>query len=270
MSEAVVVDADVVVRAPDALAEFGTQGGIARALEIANQLDSIIREKRLWVSIKGRDHLKVEAWCALASMVGVSPRTRDVREVRNPQSGELDGYEAYVEAVRGGDGAVIGGAQAGCFFDETIETKDGREIKRWKERHAVQSMAQTRATSKALGQILRFIPVLAGYSGTPAEEMPREPAEPKERAPRANLPASDEQISALRALSYERAAELGYATDHKIAASIRKAAMAHLNVESKKIPEIAVEALKRAILDAIVEKGHGVIPEVAGSEAFNA
>jgi hypothetical protein len=35
-------------------------------------------------------------------------------------------------------------------------------------------MAQTRATSKALRQPLGFVMTLAGYSATPAEEMPRD------------------------------------------------------------------------------------------------
>lgn len=73
--------------------------------------------------------------------------------------------------IRIADGAEIGAAEAGCFYDETI----GRDRKRrWYDRHAVKSMCQTRAASKALAQVLRFIPVLAGYSGTPQEEMPRD------------------------------------------------------------------------------------------------
>src|SRR5262249_18897895 len=58
--------------------------------------------------------------------------------------------------------------------------------------HALRSMAQTRATSKALGQALRFIVALSGYEGTPAEEMPVEEArpsdsfrQPKEKTPKA-------------------------------------------------------------------------------------
>ena len=57
--------------------------------------------------------------------------------------------------------------------------------KRWNDQHAMVSMAQTRATSKALGQVLRWVPELAGYAGTPAEEMPpisREPT-PKPAPP---------------------------------------------------------------------------------------
>ena len=65
---------------------------------------------------------------------------------------------------------MIGAAESGCYRDEN----------RWRnaERHALKSMAQTRATSKALGQVLRWIPELAGYSGTPAEEMPPDDSSP--------------------------------------------------------------------------------------------
>jgi hypothetical protein len=158
---------DVTPAQTDALTEFGRDHiGMDRALGIANQLDAIIREKGLSVPIGQSDHLRVEAWCACASMVGVTPRTEWSREARSP-SGELEGYDARVEVVQIATGAVIGAAEAGCYFDEKM-----RGAPRWTERHAVKSMAQTRATSKAIGQVLRWIPVLAGYSGTPAEEMP--------------------------------------------------------------------------------------------------
>lgn len=256
---------------PDALVEFSTQGGISRAMEIANQLDEIIRRptrlypKGLAVKIGDGEHLRVEAWLALGSMVGITPRTREVVEVRN-EEGALEGYTAYVEAVRIATGEVIGGAQAGCFYDEMM-----RGQPRWKDRHAVLSMCQTRATSKALGQILRFIPVLAGYSGTPAEEMPvaeSTPRVPREKPVTAKTLASDEQIRALKAASYDRCAELGLGRDHKAAASIRKAALAHFGLESTRIPAIAVEALERAILDATLVDGHGHIPKTPEAEAF--
>ena len=41
--------------------------------------------------------------------------------------------------------------------------------------YALRSMAQTRATSKALRQPLGFVMSLAGFDPTPAEEMPRQP-----------------------------------------------------------------------------------------------
>jgi hypothetical protein len=152
----------------DALTMFGDATlGIDRARAVANMLKGIVTEKKLAVRIGQGEHLRVEAWCACASMVGVAPVTEWTHEVRHPQSGDLEGYEARVQVVQIATGQVVGAAEAGCFFDETI---NGRA--RWGERHAVKSMAQTRATSKAIGQVLRWIPVLAGFSGTPYEEMP--------------------------------------------------------------------------------------------------
>lgn len=46
----------------------------------------------------------------------------------------------------------------------------------------LRSMAQTRATAKVLSNVLRWVPVLAGYRGTPAEELPTTEA-PQQGAP---------------------------------------------------------------------------------------
>jgi hypothetical protein len=153
--------------APTGIKRFEAEGGFEAARVIAKQLDHFVKERRLSIRIGRNDHLLVAAWCALGAMVGVSSRTAWVKEVRGPAStgGEFEGYTARVEVVSRGE--VVGAAECGCYVDE----------KKWKnaERHSLQSMAQTRATSKSLGQVLRWIPELAGYSGTPAEEMTDEP-----------------------------------------------------------------------------------------------
>ncbi len=63
------------------------------------------------------------------------------------------------------DGRVVGSAEAMCSRSETT----------WANRddYALRSMAQTRATSKAMRQPLGFVMALAGFDPTPAEEMPR-------------------------------------------------------------------------------------------------
>ena len=165
---------------PDALTDFGkVDVGLELATEIANKLRAVIVEKELSVSMGGtKEHLTVEAWVTCGMMVGVSPKTEWTQEVRNPTTGELEGYKARVQAIRMATGAVIGAAESSCHFDEQNKRRDTGELyERWLEhgrpnRHAAMSMAQTRATSKALAQALRWIPVLAGYSGTPFEEMP--------------------------------------------------------------------------------------------------
>lgn len=85
-------------------------------------------------------------------------------------------------------GRIVGSAEAMCTRDERM----------WANRddYALRSMAQTRATSKALASPLRFVITLAGYEGTPAEEMtfaerPYDLARLEQAG--ANLPADEKQ-----------------------------------------------------------------------------
>ena len=188
--------------AVDALEDFGKLNvGVDRATAVANQLKPIVDSRGLAVRIGQGEHLKVEAWVTLGMFCGAAPKTEWTQEVRNPKSGELEGYKARVQVIRMATGEVVGAAECGCHFDEQQKRRDGSGLyDRWIEygrqnRHACMSMAQTRATSKALAQALRWIPVLAGYSGTPFEEMPPDasqdarPPQQTETAPQAASPA---------------------------------------------------------------------------------
>jgi hypothetical protein len=88
-------------------------------------------------------------------MLGVFPVVVWTKPLEN-------GWEARVEA-RTLAGDLVGAAEAECRRDEPT----------WAKRadYALRSMAQTRATSRALRGPLGFIVVLAGYSATAAEEM---------------------------------------------------------------------------------------------------
>jgi hypothetical protein len=131
---------------------------LERATAVANALAPVIADRKLSVKIGQKEHITVEAWLTLGAMLGVTPVCTWSRKFEN-------GWEARVEA-RTLDGRVVGAAEAECLRDES----------RWEKSddYAIRSMAQTRATSKALASVLRFVATLAGYSGTPAEEMPRE------------------------------------------------------------------------------------------------
>lgn len=131
---------------------------LKRAQSTADALMPVVREKSLIANIQGKEHLTVEAWQTLGAMLGVTPVCVWTRALE-------DGWEARVEA-RTLDGRVIGAAEAECLRAEST----------WKSRddYALRSMAQTRATSKALASVLRFVATLAGVQGTPAEEMPRD------------------------------------------------------------------------------------------------
>lgn len=164
-----VVDSTAVevYHAPPA-ALFGTNDPaevIQKASQVADALRDVIRTKRLYANIQGKDHVLVEGWQLLGVMLGVTA----VCVATEPVDG---GFKATVEA-RTADGRVIGRAEALC----TKHEKRGP----WKtaDDYARLSMAQTRATSKALKGPLGFVVSLAGYATTPAEEMPtRDPVGP--------------------------------------------------------------------------------------------
>lgn len=128
---------------------------LKRATKAANELMPVVEAQNLVVKIQGRDHLTVEAWLTLGAMVGVTPFVEWTRQVDG-------GWEARV-IVQTLDGRAIGAAEAQCLKEEGHWSKA--------EDYAIRSMAQTRATSKALASVLRFVATLGGASGTPAEEM---------------------------------------------------------------------------------------------------
>jgi hypothetical protein len=138
---------------------------VAQATEIATVLAAVIDAQDLAIKIGGnpRPFVRVEGWTMLGTMLGVFPHLAWSRRIDD------NGWEARVEA-RTLAGQVVGGAESQCT----------RVERQWKSRddYALRSMAQTRATSKALRVPLGFVMTLAGYSATPAEEMPVEaPAE---------------------------------------------------------------------------------------------
>jgi hypothetical protein len=153
---------------------------LERMTATADALKGVIEKQQLYKTIRGNSHVLVEGWLTLGAMLGVTPFCEWTRPVEN-------GWEARVLA-RTLDGRTVGAAEAQCLSSEgkPWNTADG---------HAIRSMAQTRATSKALASVLRFVVTLAGYQGTPAEDMGA-PPEPD--------PATDEQITRLEVLLMER------------------------------------------------------------------
>lgn len=151
---------------------------IAHGTKVADLLRQLINDRKLASNIGGREYVTVEGWNALGAMLGVTPREVSVREI---DGGD---YEAEVELIRLGDGAVIGRASAIVGSDE----------KTWasRPRYARRSMAVTRATGKAFRLALSWIVKLAGFEVTPAEEMPEE-SEPVRRMPVKGLDTDDKR-----------------------------------------------------------------------------
>jgi hypothetical protein len=134
---------------------------VAQAVLIAREIAPLIKDRNLYKRIGASDHVYLEGWTLAGTMLGVFAVTVDSGPIFD-HDGNVTGYQATVEA-RTMAGAVVGRADAECTRDEPKWTD--------KDSFQLRSMAQTRASSKALRMPLGFVVKLAGYETTPAEEM---------------------------------------------------------------------------------------------------
>ena len=175
---------------------------IQRATRVADVLAQVVEAKELVLEIsrgkneKPSKHWFIEAWQTCGSMFGVTARTRSSEYI---EVGGYVGYQATAEAYLVSTGQVIGIGDSQCLRDEPHWDK--RPKYKWKKNADVtekdevvyvndktksskilegyepvplfqlRSQAQTRAQSRALSSVLRWVAVLGGYSGTPAEDV---------------------------------------------------------------------------------------------------
>jgi hypothetical protein len=164
--------------APASLTVFGTSDPVAileRVEQLARPLATFINDHNMSKVLASaarkakaeregqtlKRYVMIEGWSFMGAMLGVAPRTVEVRELLYP-NGALRGFEADAELVMR-DGLVAAAGTAECTYDE----------KTWLDREpfALKSMAQTRAAGKAFRMGLGFIMAAAGFEATPAEEM---------------------------------------------------------------------------------------------------
>lgn len=185
---------------------FGTSDPVAvieKAAIVASALREVIRKQGLISKISGKEYPRCEAWTLLGTMIGVYPVLEWCRPLENG-----NGFEARVQA-RMRDGSVVGAAEAECT----------REEKNWANRDsfALRSMAQTRATAKALRMPLGFVMTLSGFEATPAEEMAFEreeaPKTPHNRSQAPPPPSSHPQTATRQPASTPVTATPKVATD---------------------------------------------------------
>jgi hypothetical protein len=138
---------------------FGTDDPelvVIKAADVSKALAHVVRDRKLFVRINGKDYVLIGGWTFLGSMLGVFPVVVWSRRLD-------DGWEARVEA-RTRNGAIVGAAESECLRSERKWAKA--------DDYAIRSMAQTRATAKALRLPLGFVFELEGFQGTPADELP--------------------------------------------------------------------------------------------------
>lgn len=126
----------------------------------ATALKAVIDGKVKKVIFNGNVYLEFEDWQTVAKFYGATVKVADTKYV---EFGEVKGFEAKAVVINVSTGMEISGAEALCLNDEP----------NWKKKPLFQlkSMAQTRASAKALRNVFAWVVVLAGYKPTPAEEM---------------------------------------------------------------------------------------------------
>jgi len=222
---------------------------VGRATKHAKALAKVIESRELFTKISGRNHVRVEGWTLLGSMIGVYAVpvwTHPVPEDwRDRGLDRPDGWQARVEA-RTLAGQLVGAATASCMRTE----------RNWAERdeYALESMAQTRATGKALRLPLGFVIVLAGYDATPAEEMPVDHGQqqPTSQAKRQPVKA-DPEVEAKKQLIDQIKAKTGGTLK-----GVHDAYRAAYNLEPKtavKSSDLTVEVLTHVL--GLVEQASG-------------
>lgn len=194
---------------------------VERATKACTVLMEIVKKRELYVKIGKATHLKVEAWLLLAHFFGVTPRVVSVFSVTDDMTG-FSGFEATVEAVHLASGRVIGQAIARCLNNEEnwgMRPKYGKNESGQRKQigevatpsFQLESMAQTRATSKVLASVFRWVVILGGgnVEGTPAEEMTGQREESQEQQPTTAKRISEGQRKRIFAI----AKEVGFPTN---------------------------------------------------------
>ena len=144
------------------------------ATNVANTLAPLVRSQGLVVTGLNRankeaEYVTVEGWEVLGTFLGIVPVTTIIKEVKSKQDrtvGNVARATLYQNPVIEND-EIVGGtviARAEAQADRSGFQKD---------LFAIASMAQTRALGKAYRMGLSWIMKMAGFEGTPAEEMPK-------------------------------------------------------------------------------------------------
>lgn len=146
----------------------GPDAELKRAKKVAEALKEFIALKP---NASASKYPRIEDWIFVGNCYGHDARVVATQEIKRVVPIHRDGqsqpevpweYVAEAELVNR-DGRVVGHASAACSRDEA----------KWNQSPAFQlrSMAQTRAEAKAFSMKFRWVTVLAGLEGTPAEEM---------------------------------------------------------------------------------------------------
>lgn len=136
---------------------------------LATVLKAHIVDHKLFTNIMGKNYAHVEGWQFAGGMMGLFPKVIAVTDLTK---GTDIKWSAHVEIINIRTKEVVSSGFAICSKSESK--------KKSFDEYAILSMAQTRAIGKAYRNMLGWVMKLAGYEGTPSEEMTKVGETPKE------------------------------------------------------------------------------------------
>lgn len=140
---------------------FTVKPSLAATKKLVNELMKYVEDNKLAINIAGKKYLQVEAWQFVGSQLNLTAIVTEITDI-TPEGGKSR-FQAVVEVIHNPTGQLVSRGFALCSKAESKKTSF--------DEYAVASMAQTRAIGKAYRNILAWLPKLAGYEGTPAEEI---------------------------------------------------------------------------------------------------
>ena len=170
------IDGQIVKRGDSNLAHGeNAREVIATFSAWATALMDVVRDRKLYSNISGKQFLQFEAWQMIASFDGAAVDTTDVQEIRN-QDGDTIGFRCNAKLMKHGE-IIAGGSAIGGMDGFVAKGKSGFDQYR-----AVYSAVQTWAGSKACRMRYSTVATMAGYEVATADEMtPRTSPEPEQQ-----------------------------------------------------------------------------------------
>ncbi len=139
---------------------FNIKPSLVSTQKLVNELVKYVDDNKLSANIAGKKYLMIEAWQFVGSQLNLTAIVTDIEDVSTET---VPKYKATVEVYHNPSGQLVSRGFALCSKKESKKSTF--------DEYAIASMAQTRAIGKAYRNILAWLPKLAGYEGTPAEEI---------------------------------------------------------------------------------------------------
>lgn len=177
---------------------FSIKPSLAATKKMAVELTKFIDDNRLSANIAGKKYVMVEGWQFAGSQLNLVAIPSDAVDMSDDKQIK---YKSSAEVFHIPTGTLVSRGFAIC--------SDKEAKKKSFDEYAIASMAQTRAIGKAYRNNLSWLMKLAGFEGTPVEEIDRD--------------AAVEDLGRIKANVFARFKEVGITDSSKMIEIINKA-----------------------------------------------